>query len=127
MSGNYENLEVWNRGIDLSVRIYALTKQFPQEEIYGLTSQIRRAAFSVPSNIAEGSQRNSDKEFARFIGIALGSNAELKTQLIISYKINLISEIEYKSLVNETEEIAKMLNGLKNKLGASSYKLEAKS
>jgi len=88
-------------------------------------SQIRRCSFSIPSNIAEGSQRNSDKEFARFVSIALGSNAELKTQIIISFKTKIMSESEFNYLLKDIDEVAKMLSALRKKLIASSQKLEA--
>ncbi|PIR34383.1 MAG: hypothetical protein COV36_00970 [Alphaproteobacteria bacterium CG11_big_fil_rev_8_21_14_0_20_44_7] len=125
MTGNYENLLVWQKSIDLSVKIFERTKNFPKEEIYGLVSQIRRCSFSIPSNIAEGSQRNSDKEFARFVSIALGSNAELKTQIIISFKTKIMSESEFNYLLKDIDEVAKMLSALRKKLIASSQKLEA--
>ena len=89
---DYKKLRIWSEGVDLVKDIYDLTKSFPQEEIYGLTSQMRRAAVSVPCNIAEGSQRGSRKDFSRFLTTAKGSCAELDTQIIISHKLDLVTE-----------------------------------
>jgi len=90
----HKDLDVWKLSIDLVKDVYNITKTFPQSEIYGLTSQIRRCAVSIPSNIAEGSARNSNKEFIQFLYIALGSCAELETQLIISKEINIVSNFD---------------------------------
>lgn len=87
---NIKELKIWNRAIDLTVEVYRATDNFPKQEMYGLTSQIRRSAVSIPSNIAEGAGRNSDNEFKHFLGIASGSSYELQTQLIISNRLNLI-------------------------------------
>ena len=84
---NHKDLDIWKESIELTKKIYLITKNFPKEEIYGLTSQIRRSCISIPSNIAEGSARNHDKEFIQFLYISLGSLAELDTQLIISKEI----------------------------------------
>lgn len=83
----YKDLAVWQKSINFTVEIYKLTQTFPKEELYGLTSQIRRAAVSIPSNIAEGNERNSHKEFNQFLHIALGSAAELDTQLLIAKEL----------------------------------------
>ena len=80
----HKDLDVWKESINLAKEIYALTEEFPKEELYGLTSQIRRAAVSVPSNIAEGAARNSNKEYIRFLYISLGSLSELETQIILA-------------------------------------------
>jgi four helix bundle protein len=106
----HNDLEVWKKSIDFVTEIYKITKEFPKEEIYGLTSQIRRAAVSIPSNIAEGSGRKSDKEFIQFLYIALGSVAETETQLIIASKINYLENSE--NIIKETETIRRMLLGL---------------
>ena len=90
----HKDLDVWKLSIDLVKDVYNITKTFPQSEIYGLTSQIRRCAVSIPSNIAEGSARSSNKEFIQFLYIALGSCAELETQLIISKEINVVSNFD---------------------------------
>ncbi|MEI6346299.1 MAG: four helix bundle protein [Bacteroidota bacterium] len=106
----HKKLDVWNKSIQLVVEIYNLTNTFPKEEIYGLTSQIRRSAVSIPSNIAEGSARKGDVETIQFLHIALGSMAELETQLIISQKIGYIKNIEEVS--NKLLEIKQMTLGL---------------
>ncbi len=112
----YEDLLVWQKSVELSVQVFNLTREFPKEELFGLAQQMRRCAVSVPSNIAEGSERGSDKEFSRFLNISLGSLAELKTQIIIADKVNLISNKISSELKNNIDEIAKMLKSLKNKL-----------
>jgi four helix bundle protein len=86
----HKDLDVWKLGIELVEKIYTVTKTFPKEEIYGLTSQIRRSAVSIPSNIAEGAARNSKKEFLQFLYFSLGSIAELETQLIISQRLEYL-------------------------------------
>jgi len=112
---NFKKLNVWQKGRDLVKKIYLSTKKFPKEELYGLTSQIRRAAVSIPSNIAEGAGRNSEKEFSRFLDIANGSAFELETQIILSFDLEYITETEMNSILNLIEEIQKMIYGLKNK------------
>jgi four helix bundle protein len=91
-SQTHKDLEVWNQGIDLVAKIYSITNHFPKEELYGLTSQIRRSAISVPSNIAEGYARASRKELIQFLYISLGSISELETQIIIAVKLGFISD-----------------------------------
>ena len=105
---NLKELKIWHMVMDLSVEVYKATSKFPKEEIYGLTSQIKRSAISIPSNISEGAGRNSNKEFIHFLGIANGSSYELQTQLIISNKLNLISDETLASLLKPIEEIQKM-------------------
>ncbi|MCK6649864.1 MAG: four helix bundle protein [Bacteroidia bacterium] len=113
---NLKELKIWNKAVELSVRVYEVTASFPKEEVYGLTSQIRRCAVSIPSNISEGAGRNSNKEFIHFLGVANGSCYELQTQLIISNKLNLITDEVLQILLNEIEEIQKMSYTFKNKL-----------
>lgn len=103
-----KELKIWNKALDLTVEIYKATEHFPKEEKFGLTSQIRRSAVSIPSNISEGAGRNSKGEFRQFLGIANGSAFELETQLILSNKLNLIDDKKIKSLLSELEEIQKM-------------------
>ncbi|MFJ1354169.1 four helix bundle protein [Capnocytophaga canimorsus] len=98
--------------MDLVTKIYQLTNKFLSNEIYGLTNQLCRASVSIPSNIAEGAAKDSDKEYIRFLYIALGSLMELDTQLIIAKNIGYINESELESVQKEVEEIAKLLNGL---------------
>ena len=107
---DYKDLNVWNKSIDLVEVVYRVVKQFPKEENYALSDQIRRAVVSIPSNIAEGASRNSNKEFVQFLYIALGSASEVETQLIIAQRLNYIMSIENE--LNEITKIRKMLNGL---------------
>lgn len=112
----HRDLKVWQNSIDLVTEIYKLTKAFPSSETFGLTSQIQRSAVSVPSNIAEGAARNSNKEFSRFLSIALGSLAELETQLIISKNIKYLSKDQFDSILTSLIEIRKMLSGLQKSI-----------
>jgi four helix bundle protein len=98
---SHRDLAVWQKARKLVVSVYSITKQFPREELYSLTSQIRRAAVSIPSNIAEGKARRSTKDFTRFITIARGSTAELETQLLISQDLGYLSEEQVQSLLDE--------------------------
>ena len=115
---SFQKLQVWQRSMKLVKSVYTLTKNFPKEEQYGLTSQMRRSAVSIPSNIAEGSQRTSDKEFANFILIARGSLAELHTQLLIVMDLKYASETEIIKIINECNELSRMLHALYSKLKA---------
>jgi len=108
----HKDLEVWKKSIDLVTIIYELTKDFPKEEMYGLTNQIRRAAVSIPSNIAEGAARQSKKEFTQFLYVALGSAMEVETQLIISMNLGYIAQKKQLEIINEINSIGKMINGL---------------
>ena len=103
-----EDLKVWNKAMNVAVETYKLSADFPIGEKYGLISQIRRSAVSIPSNIAEGAGRNSKGEFKQFLGIANGSLFELYTQLKLSYKLNLVSVDKIKPILNEVIEIQKM-------------------
>ncbi len=116
---NFKDLIVWKRSVDFVVKIYEVTKEFPKEELYGITSQIRRAAVSIPSNVAEGQSRGTDAVFANHIGIALGSSAELETQLLIALKLAYLDTPDYDSLVDDLTEIVRMLYGLRAKLKRS--------
>ena len=109
MLKTHKDLDVWKEAMVLAKKIYALTALFKKEEIYGLTAQMRRAAVSIPSNIAEGAARNSTKEFIQFLYIALGSAAELETQWLLSQDLGLVKE---KELNAHIESIRKMLLGL---------------
>ena len=111
MSGirTHKDLNVWKEAMDLAKQIYCLTRNFPKEEIHGLVSQMRRAAVSIPSNIAEGAARSSHKEFIRFLYIALGSLAELETQLLLSKELGFADNSEIDEGVGR---IRKMLAGL---------------
>jgi four helix bundle protein len=109
---SYKDLEVWQRAMRFVTDVYELTKAFPKEELYGLTSQIRRSAVSIPSNIAEGRTKRSTREFIRFVNIACGSAAELETQLTISQNLNYASHADLNKMIEELTNIARMLNGL---------------
>lgn len=113
-------LQIWVRAMDLTEKIYKQTRSFPKEELYGITSQIRRAAVSIPSNIAEGSQRTTDKDFAHFILIAKGSLAELQTQLMLCKKFSYLSEDDWQQLQAIMEELHRMLHSFHSKLVARS-------
>ncbi len=113
---NYQELTVWKRAVELSVKIYSLTNSFPSEEKFGLVSQIRRSAVSVASNIAEGAGRGTDKDFAHFLTISAGSSFEIETQLLIAQKIGFISLIEFQELSKIIDQIKKMLFALRKKL-----------
>jgi four helix bundle protein len=113
---NYKELKIWQKSVDLAVKIYEITKDFPREELYGLTSQIRRSAVSISSNIAEGAGRNTKKDFNNFLGISNGSSCELATQLIIAQRINFIEQPALESLQQEIDEIQKMNWSLKRSL-----------
>ena len=113
---SYRDLLVWQKSMDLVVDTYKAVSAFPKEEIYGLTSQIKRAVVSVPSNIAEGSSRRSKQEFMRFINIAKGSLAELETQFIVALRLNFIKEDILKTILSKSDEIGRMMQGLYSSL-----------
>jgi four helix bundle protein len=113
---NFHDLMVWQRAHDFVLKLYRSTKAFPREEIYGLTSQIRRAAVSVPSNIAEGCGREGDRELARFCQIAMGSASEAEYQLLLAHDLGYMESKEYQELNQQLCEVKRMLNGFIQKL-----------
>ena len=113
---NFRNLTIWLRSIKLVTEIYKLTNTFPGHERFGLTSQMQRAAVSIPTNIAEGSAKTSDKDFVRFLEIALGSLLELETELTIALNLQYIDLQIFENIQNEIIELQKMITGFKNKL-----------
>ena len=113
---NFRNLEIWKQGIELVKMIYPVANKLPREETYGLRSQITRAAVSVLSNIAEGSSRNSEKEFKRFLEIAIGSLFEIETQLIIIKELNLIANLDITLIMSLITKEAKQINSLITRL-----------
>jgi four helix bundle protein len=113
---NFKELKVWRAGIDLSKSIFILTKKFPTEERFGLISQMTRAAVSIPSNIAEGCGRKSNKELYQFLNIALGSAFELETQLIIAREFDYIDDEILHKICGVVTDIQKMINGLQKSL-----------
>jgi four helix bundle protein len=112
----FTELKVWQRSHALVLQVYRVTKAFPPEERYGLTSQLRRATLSVPTNIAEGSKRQTNAEYARFLNIAEASMAEAEYLLMVSRDLGYVPAIVITPLLAEADEIAKMLNGLRAKV-----------
>ena len=108
----HKDLEVWKRSIDFVTSVYKVSQGFPKDEIYGLTNQLRRASVSVPSNIAEGAARKSNKEYIQFLYIAFGSTSEIETHLIIAKNLNYIDQQVFIVLNKEQDEISKMVMGL---------------
>lgn len=113
---NFRKLDIWLKSMDLVVEIYQLTNTFPNHEKFGLSSQMNRSAVSIPSNIAEGSAKSSNKDFARFLEMSIGSSYELETELTIASKLNYIGLDVFALLQNKIVEIQKMIIGFKNKL-----------
>ncbi|MFY0655091.1 MAG: four helix bundle protein [Cyclobacteriaceae bacterium] len=113
---DFMKYEVWKNSIDLVSEIYRVTSDFPEEEKFGLTNQMRRCAISIPSNIAEGSSRSSEKDFKRFLEIAIGSSFELKSQLIISANLKFIDQGRVDQKIIELDKISKQLNDFISKL-----------
>lgn len=109
---SFRDLAVWQKGIQLTVLVYQLTKSFPREEIYGLTAQMRRAAISIPSNVAEGAGRLNSPEYRQFLGVARGSNFELLTQLQISKELHFVSEGAAKEVEDMCNEVGRMIYAL---------------
>ena len=112
-----DDLKIWNKAMNIAEKTYLLSAQFPSEEKFGLTSQIRRSAVSVPSNIAEGAGRSTNGEFRNFLSIASGSSYELLTQLILSHRLNLISKDLANPIISEVIEVQKMNYALIKSLG----------
>ena len=117
---HYKDLLVWQKGMALTKLVYLLTQKFPAEERYGLTSQLRRAAVSIPSNIAEGQARRGTTEFLQFLSITQGSLAELETQLLLSIDLSYCKQLEADSALKEIDELQKMIVFLKRKLSTYS-------
>jgi four helix bundle protein len=115
---SYRDLQVWQAGMDLVETVYRLTQAFPQREIYALCNQMQRAAVSIPSNIAEGHARDSTKEFLPHLSIALGSLAELETQVIVAKRLTYIQQPEADATLRKATELGRMLRGLQKSLKA---------
>lgn len=105
---NVRELKIWEKAVDLVVEIYKLTVDFPSDERFGLISQVRRAAVSIPSNISEGAGRNSPREFVNFLSIANGSSYELQTQITIAYKLGFINDHQFDDYYNKLDALQKM-------------------
>ncbi len=112
MSESYRDLIAWRKAKDLAPDVYACTREFPKTEIYGLTAQMRRAAVSVPSNIAEGKGRYSQREFLQFLHLARGSLLELETQFEIAQELGYVDSFTFKGISAKTAELGRILNGL---------------
>ena len=117
MLHTYKDLIVWQKSVALAVSLYALTEEFPKEEIYGLTSQMRRASVSIASNIAEGRLRGHKKEFIQFLMIAFGSGGELETQIEIAKQLPKTKNLDYLSVESLLTEVMKMLHKMITQLG----------
>ena len=113
---SHEKLDVWKKSIDFVVTVYRMTENFPSDERFGLTSQIRRASVSISANIAEGAARESDKEFNRFLSIAQGSTSEVETEILIANRLGYISGEHYESLKTALDDIGRMITGLSKHL-----------
>lgn len=113
---NFEKLEVWQKAIDFADLIYNKTRAFPSDERFGLTNQLRRAAVSISSNIAEGSSRSSKSDFARFVEIATGSVFEVVSQAFIAHRQSFLSEDQFREIYADAEELSRMLSGLRKSL-----------
>ncbi len=114
---SYKDLLIWQKGINIVVLVYKIVESFPKEELYALSSQLKRASVSVPSNIAEGYGRNSDKSFSHFLDISRGSLFEIETQLIIAKELGIISDdILFNTILKQIEEESKMINSFSKTL-----------
>jgi len=112
----FKELEIWKRSRLFCSKTYELTSKFPESEKFGITNQLRRASVSIPSNIAEGSSRSSNKDFSRFLQITLGSAYEIETQLLIAFDLKFISKYELENMTYELEQIIKMISKFKSTL-----------
>ena len=115
----HHKLEAWNKSLELVTDIYRTTEGFPKEERYGLTSQVRRAAVSIPANIAEGAARFSSTEFTRFLSNAQGSASELETELLIAHRLGYLDEASFSKLINQLERIGRLITGLSKHVGGT--------
>jgi four helix bundle protein len=113
---NFQELIVWQKAMDLVEAVYKSSREFPREEVYGLTSQVRRAAVSIPSNIAEGQGRRTTLDFLRHLSIAYGSLCEVETQILIAMRLKYVAETRVNDLMNLAGEVGRLLNGLMNSL-----------
>lgn len=113
---DFRQLKVWGRAHELVLKVYDSTNTFPSEERYGLTSQLRRASSSIPTNIAEGCGRSSDADFARFLSIAIGSASEVEYLLILSHDLNFVPQTSYEALTAHVTEVRRMLISLRRRL-----------
>jgi len=117
---DFKKQKVWQKSHQLTLDIYKVTADFPREELYGLTNQIRRSCSSIPANIAEGCGRNSEADFSRFLQMAMGSATELEYHLLLSHDLAILNDIDYENLSKETVEIKQMLTAFIKRLKAES-------
>src|SRR5436305_31385 len=115
-SQNYRDLVVWQRAMDLAESVHRETRMWPKEELYGLTSQVRRSAASVPANIAEGQGRTGKKEFLHFLSVAHGSLRETETHLMLALRLDYCAEAIFTPIMNQAAEVGRLLNGLMRRL-----------
>lgn len=113
---SYRDLVAWQKAMDLAELVYSATKAFPKDELYGLTSQLRRAAVSVPSNIAEGQGRNTTRDFRNHLSIAYGSLQEVETQSLLSHRLGFLPRENLQTILEMTSEVARLINGLSSSL-----------
>jgi four helix bundle protein len=113
---SFRDFKVWRKAHLLTLRVYSASGSFPREELYGLTSQMRRAAASIPENIAEGCGRRSSRDFVRFLHVAAGSASELEYELLLARDLSLLDECSYSTLANEVTQVKRMLHSLSEKL-----------
>lgn len=118
MSKAFRDLLVWQKAMDLTVAVYRVTSEFPKAELYGLTSQMRRSAASIPSNIAEGSGRATRRDFAQFVCIARGSNYELETQIELAGRLGFAERVAVEEILHRSADVGKLLKGLLSHLKA---------
>lgn len=118
---NFKNLKVWQKSVDLAVKVYKITKGFPSEEKLGMTSQMQRASVSIPSNIAEGTAKSTSKSFVNSLDISLGESYELETQAIIANLVGLLDKDEFTALDTEISEVQIMINGLISTVESNPY------
>jgi four helix bundle protein len=118
---NFKNLKVWQKSVDLAVKIYHITKEFPSEEKFGMSSQMRRASVSIPSNIAEGTAKSTSKSFVNSLDISLGESYELETQAIITNLVGLLDKEQFTSLESDISEVQRMINGFISTVESNPY------
>jgi four helix bundle protein len=116
----YQELTVWQKAMELVMRVYQVTELFPQKELFGLTNQMRRSAVSIPSDIAEGQGRKSARDFLRFLSISNGSLQELKTQVMIAARLNYVNDTQQIAIIDLSSEVGRLINGLCKSLARGS-------
>lgn len=118
---NFKNLKVWEKSVDLAVKVYHVTAEFPNEKKFGITSQMRRSSVSVPSNIAEGTAKNTSKAFLNSLDISLGESFELETQAIIANRVGLMDQKTFDELETDIAEVQRMIHGFMQTLESNPY------